>query len=74
MRVLADHLADGIAAVAPRRQPLVPNALLNLAVDCILTEEGAARTATLLHRLSDLIAAGKRPDGDDALPLNAHDA
>lgn len=74
MALLEDRLEDDIEEVPPRRRPLVANALLNLAVARLLAEEGPARAATILARLASLIAAGRQPAGDQALPLSGADA
>lgn len=74
MRLL-DGFLDNMAAndgALPRAA--IPNALLNVAVDRMLQQDGAARTATILHRLADLIARGAQPEGEDAFPLTGHDA
>ena len=72
---LIDVLLEEVAAAAPPAQrALIPNALLNLAVERILAEEAAGSAATILYRLAELIAEGKRPRGSDAFPLNRHDA
>jgi hypothetical protein len=52
----------------------VPNALLNLAIERILAEEGRAATATILLRLADLVASGQRPEGTRGFALTGHDA
>lgn len=72
---LIDVLLEEISAAAPPAQrALIPNALLNLAVERILAEEAAGPAATILYRLAELITEGERPRGSDAFPLNRHDA
>ena len=74
MRMIEDRLEEALAEIPPRHRPLVPNALLNLAVMRILAADSPARTATILQRLADWVSAGERPDGDEALPLTGLDA
>ena len=74
MAMLEDRLEEDLEDVPPRRRPFVANALLNLAVNRLLADEGPAWTATLLIRLADLIGSGRLPAGDQALPLNGTDA
>jgi len=73
MRAVEDRLLDILAGLAASHRPLVPNALLNLSVNHILDEEGAAATAAILQRLADLILNGNRPAEDDGFLLNGHD-
>jgi hypothetical protein len=74
MRLVDDRLDDVVASIPTRRRPLVPNALLNLAIERILAEEGREATATMLLRLADLVASGKRPEGSQGFALTGHDA
>ena len=74
MRLIHDRLERVLAAVPVRQKPRIANALLNLAVERMLAEHGAASTATILHRLAELIAGGTRPEGSEAYPLTRHDA
>ena len=68
-------LLDGVSATAsPDHRLLMPNALLNLAVERMLADQTAASIATILYRLADLIANGERPEGSNAFPLSGHDA
>lgn len=50
------------------------NALLNLAVNKILDEEGPEVTATILLRMADAVSSGARPEGSLAVRLNDADA
>jgi len=74
MRLIDVVLEEVSAAAPPGHQALIPNALLNLAIDRILAEETPGAAATILYRLAELLADGKRPQGSDAFPLNGHDA
>lgn len=74
MRLIHDRLEQVLAAVPVRQKPRIANALLNLAVERMLAEQGAASTATILHRLSELIAGGTPPEGGEAYRLTRHDA
>jgi hypothetical protein len=74
MRLMDDRLDEVVAALPTRRRPLVPNALLNLAVERILAEEGQEVTATILQRLADLVASGQRPEGSQRFALSGRDA
>ena len=73
-RMLEDRLDEALDEIPVDHQPLVANALLNLAIDHVLAEETALRTATMLYRLADLIANGHRPDGGEAIPLTGSNA
>jgi hypothetical protein len=74
MRMLDDRVADIVAEIPHGKRPLVSNALLNLAIQCILMAEGPAATAAILQRLTDLIRAGETPQGDHAFRLNGFDS
>ncbi len=74
MRLIDAVLEEVSAAAPPGHQALIPNALLNLAIDRILAEETPGAAATILYRLAELLADGKRPQGSNAFPLNGHDA
>jgi hypothetical protein len=74
MQSISDGMTETLSSVPMRQQPLVPNALLNLAVERVLDAEGPAATALILHRLGDLVVSGLRPHGADAIPLTGHDA
>jgi hypothetical protein len=74
MQLIEVLLEEVSAAAAPDQRALIPNALLNLAVERILAEQAPGPAATILYRLAELIAEGKRPLGSDAFPLNGHDA
>src|ERR1700722_7680332 len=66
-----EHLVDQ----GPGRQPcLVPNAILNVAIERGLAAEGAAISAGILLRLADLILRGAQPTGHSAYRLSGHDA
>jgi hypothetical protein len=72
---LIDVVVEEFVAEAPLRQrALVPNALLNLAVERILSEEPPGSAAMILYRLAELITDGARPRGSEAFALNGHDA
>ena len=72
---LIDVLVEEIVAGTPLRQrALVPNALLNLAVERMLAEESATSAAAIFYRLAELISDGAKPHGSVAFPLNGHDA
>ena len=72
---LISVVVEEIAATAPlEHRQLVPNALLNLAVEHMLGALAPKSTAAILFRLADLIAAGDRPVGSAAFSLTGHDA
>ena len=68
MRLIDVLLEEVSAAAPPGQRALIPNALLNLAVERILAEQAAGPAATILYRLADLIAEGKRPARLGCLP------
>jgi hypothetical protein len=74
MRLMDGRLDEVVAALPARRRPLVPNALLNLAVERILAEEGQEATAAILQRLAELVASGQRPEGSQGFALSGRDA
>ena len=74
MQEIADRIPEIAAALLPRQRPLLPNALLNLAIGRILAADGALFTAAILQRLAELIRNGEQPQGGDGIPLNGHDA
>jgi hypothetical protein len=74
MCVIEDRLPDILVELPPSRRPLLPNALLNVAINHILAEEGGAATASILQRLAALILAGDRPAGSDGYRLDGSDA
>jgi hypothetical protein len=74
MRVIEVLLEEFAAEASIWHRSLIPNALLNLAVNRMLVEETRRSTAAILYRLAELIADGARPQGSDAFALNGHDA
>ncbi|MGI9501976.1 MAG: hypothetical protein ACR2RE_02830 [Geminicoccaceae bacterium] len=54
--------------------PCLGNALMNLAVDKILRDEGPGVTATILLRLADAVSSGVCPAGTKAVRLSDADA
>lgn len=54
--------------------PCFGNALMNLAVNKILDEEGPKVTASILFRLADAVSSGVQPDGTLAVRLSDADA
>lgn len=74
MRQLDDLLPDILVQLLPSHRALLPNALLNLAVNHILVEEGAPATAAMLQRLAALVGAGDSPSGGEGYLLNGADA
>ena len=74
MRVIEVLLEEFAAEASIRQRSVIPNALLNLAVNRMLVEETPRSTAAILYRLAELIADGARPHGSDAFALNGHDA
>jgi hypothetical protein len=74
MRRIEDRLDDIVDQVPARQRCLVPNALLNVAIERILAAEGAAISAGILLRLADLILSGAQPSGHGAYRLSGHDA
>jgi hypothetical protein len=55
MQPIQDGLDDVIALIRTQRRALVPNALLNIAIERVLMREGTVVTARILRRLADLI-------------------
>jgi hypothetical protein len=74
MRVVEDRLPDILVELPQSHRPLLANALLNLSVNHILSEEGNAATASILQRLAALILTGDRPDGGEGFRLTGQDA
>jgi hypothetical protein len=74
MRLIDGRLDEVVASLPARRRPLAANALLNLAVERILADEGQGATATILQRLADLVASGQRPEGSQGFALTGHEA
>ena len=54
--------------------PCFGNALMNLAVNKILDDEGPRMTATILLRMADAVSSGAQPGGTLAVRLNDADA
>jgi hypothetical protein len=74
MQLIEDRLDDLIARMPARQRALVPNALLNLAVERVLAAEGAPASAWIVQRLADLIHNGDQPNAAVAFRLTGHDA
>jgi len=74
MRLVEDRLPDIMVELPQSHRPLLANALLNLSVNQILSEEGGAATASILRRLAEVILAGNRPDGGVGFRLDGQDA
>ena len=74
MRLIDVVVEEVVAEASLRQRALVPNALLNLAVERMLAEEPPRSAAAILYRLAKLITGGARPHGSEAFPLNGHDA
>lgn len=74
MHEIDDHVDEAITAVAPHRRILIPNALLNVAVERILAERGSDATVAVLRRLAELIADGRQPQCGQAIALTRADA
>lgn len=72
--MVEDRLPDILVELPQSHRPLLANALLNLSVNHILSEEGGAATASILQRLAALILAGYRPDGGVGFRLNGQHA
>jgi hypothetical protein len=60
--------------VSCQHRALIPNALLNLAVERMLAEQAPKSAAAILYRLAELIVDGQRPKGSNAFPLTGNDA
>ncbi|MGI9501812.1 MAG: hypothetical protein ACR2RE_01980 [Geminicoccaceae bacterium] len=56
------------------RHPCFGNALMNLAVNKILDDEGPAAAASILIRVADAVSSGLQPEGTLAVRLNDADA
>lgn len=54
--------------------PCFGNALMNLAVNKILDDEGPQKTATILLRMANAVSSGAQPEGTLAVRLNDVDA
>ena len=74
MRLIDVVVDEVVAETSLQQRALVPNALLNLAVERMLAEESPGSAAAILYRLAELIAGDARPHGSEAFPLNGHDA
>jgi hypothetical protein len=74
MRLIDVVVDEVVAETSLQQRALVPNALLNLAVERMLAEEPPGSAAAILYRLAELIADDARPCGSEAFPLNGHDA
>lgn len=65
------HIQCALAEVSNPQKVYIGNALLNLAVDRLLRETGNARAATILHRLSDVVATqSSTPPARSAVDLS----
>lgn len=74
MDTIEDRLDAVIETMPPNRRDLIPNALLNLAVEWMLAGEGTAVTVAILRRLAELISSGRRPPGEGGISLTRPDA
>ena len=74
MRLIDVVIEEVVAEASLRQRALVPNALLNLAVERMLAKETPGSAAAILYRLAELITGGARPRGSEAYSLNGHDA
>jgi hypothetical protein len=74
MRAVEDRLPDILVELPQSHRPLLTNALLDLSVNHILSEEGGAPTASIPQRPTALILAGDCSDGSEGFRLTGHDA
>ncbi len=61
VRETMEDVSIAISGLAPWQEDCLGNALLNLAMERMIGEEGAARTAAILWRLADTVATGRVP-------------
>jgi hypothetical protein len=75
MRAVEDRLPDILIELPQSHRPLLANALLNLSVNHILSEEGGPATAAILQRLAALIRTGHLPASEEnGFRLDGQDA
>lgn len=63
-----EHMLDELT---PAQQPLVTNALLNLAANRLISDEGSGRAASIFAQLASVVATGVQPTAEDAVELTA---
>ena len=71
MEILEAALPATVEAAGPAIRARFNNALLNVAVNRILAEEGAATTATILWRIADALSAGAKPTPGNPVDLTS---
>lgn len=72
LRAVRETMQDvsiALADLAPWQDECLGNALLNLAMERMIAEEGAPRAAALLWRLADAVAQGRCPSPDAPIAL-----
>ncbi|HEV7714413.1 MAG TPA: hypothetical protein VGO53_02390, partial [Steroidobacteraceae bacterium] len=63
-----------IRELEAHHQPMLPNALLILAVQRMIERDGASRTASILCRLADTVQTGPAPPPERAVDLSSFDS
>ena len=74
LQSIMSHIQSALHEIPTRQRSYIANALLNLAVARMITEEGEARTSTLLMRLSDVVSDGTRPEPNAPVDLSRRDS
>ena len=69
MAALEQLVPDSLAHLTPSVRSRFNNAILNIAVNRILAEEGATTTSVILARLSDAIISGRVPTSSGPIDL-----
>jgi hypothetical protein len=74
LQFVMQRIQDALRDVPPAERLYLGNALLNLAVNRILCDEGSQRTASILLRLSGVVeTSGKPPPAHQAVELTRLD-
>ncbi|MEM8768689.1 MAG: hypothetical protein AAGE43_14675 [Pseudomonadota bacterium] len=71
MELLEAALPATVEAAGPAIKARFNNALLNVAVNRILAEEGASTTATILWRIADALSEGAKPTPGNPVDLSS---
>lgn len=69
LQVVMQRIQTALRDVPTAERIYLGNALLNLAVNRILCEEGSQRTASILMRLGDAVSVGAPPQAEHAISL-----
>jgi hypothetical protein len=73
MQILQRMIRETLSEAGPAVQDRFDNAMLNIAVNRILEEEGPERTATILFRLADAVGQQAVPDAGAPIDLTKLD-